>query len=181
MFSSLYSAVTNQMIFKGITNLAFLESNQFGCDIMQKGADIAGLRLLSLPSPTCKDGLWLVSMNLYFRKVSVNPKCLTVPQLFVQTMWFMLNTCFLLEVWNFDTCQQFLGLPQWLSGRESTCQCRRCKRLEFDPWDRKTPWGRKWQPSTVFLPGKSHGQRSLVGYSPWGHKRVGHDLVTKQQ
>ena len=41
--------------------------------------------------------------------------------------------------------------------------------------------GRKWQPTPVFLPGKSHGQRSLAGYSLWGHKRVGHDLVTKQQ
>ena len=42
-------------------------------------------------------------------------------------------------------------------------------------------WRRKWQPTPVFLPGKSHGQRSLVGYSPWGHKRVRHDLATKQQ
>ena len=42
-------------------------------------------------------------------------------------------------------------------------------------------WRRKWQSPPVFLPGKSHGQRSLLGYSPWSHKRVGHDLVTKQQ
>ena len=41
------------------------------------------------------------------------------------------------------------------------------------------PWWRKWQPTPVFLPGESHGQRSLVGYSPWGHKRIGHDLATK--
>ena len=34
------------------------------------------------------------------------------------------------------------------------------------------PWGRKWQPTLVFLPGESHGQRSLVGYSPWGHKEL---------
>ena len=40
---------------------------------------------------------------------------------------------------------------------------------------------RKWQPTLVFLPGKSHGQRSLAGYSQWGHKRVGHELETKQQ
>ena len=38
------------------------------------------------------------------------------------------------------------------------------------PWVKKTPWGRKWQPIPVFLPGKSHGQRSLAGYSPWDHK-----------
>ena len=41
--------------------------------------------------------------------------------------------------------------------------------------------GRKWQVTPVSLPGKSHGQRSLAGYSPWGHKRVRHDLATKQQ
>ena len=43
-------------------------------------------------------------------------------------------------------------------------------RDSFDPWVRKIPWRRKWQPTTVFLPGKSHGPRSLAGYSPGGHK-----------
>ena len=59
------------------------------------------------------------------------------------------------------------GLPWWLSGRESTCQCRRRR---FDPRVRKIPWRRKWQPTPVFLPGRSQGQRNLAGYSPWGHK-----------
>ena len=40
----------------------------------------------------------------------------------------------------------------------------------FDPWVRKVPWRRKWLPTPVILPGKSHGQRSLEGYSPWGHR-----------
>ena len=40
----------------------------------------------------------------------------------------------------------------------------------FDPWGRKIPWSREWQPAPVFLPGKFHGQRSLAGYSPWGCK-----------
>jgi len=40
---------------------------------------------------------------------------------------------------------------------------------------------RKWQPTPVFLPGKSHGQRSLACCSPWGRKRVGHDRGTEQQ
>ena len=66
----------------------------------------------------------------------------------------------------------------WLGSKESACQCRRCG---IDPWVEKIPWRRKWQPTSVFLPGKSHGQRSLVGYSPWGLKRVRHDSVTKQQ
>ena len=42
----------------------------------------------------------------------------------------------------------------------------------FDPWVRKIPWGRKWQPALVFLPGKSYEQRSLAGYSPWGYKEL---------
>ena len=50
------------------------------------------------------------------------------------------------------------------------CQCRRCKRCRFNPWVSKIPWKRAWQPTPVFLPGKFHGQRSLVGYSLWGHK-----------
>ena len=49
------------------------------------------------------------------------------------------------------------------------------------PWILLLIWRRKWQATPAFLPGKSHGQRTLVSYSPWGHKRVGHDLTTKQQ
>ena len=51
------------------------------------------------------------------------------------------------------------GLPRWLSGKEPTCQCRR---PGFDPWVRRIPWREKWLPTPVFLPGESHGQRSLV-------------------
>ena len=54
------------------------------------------------------------------------------------------------------------GLLKWLS-EESACQCERC---EFDPWVGKISWSRKWHPTPVFLPGESHGQRSLVDYSP---------------
>ena len=69
-------------------------------------------------------------------------------------------------------------LPYWLSGKEPACRCRR---HGFDPCIGKIPWRRKWQPTPAFLPGESHGQRSLVGYSPWGRKRVGHDLATEQR
>ena len=55
-----------------------------------------------------------------------------------------------------------MGLPRCLSGKESACQCRRCRRCVFDPWVRKIPWSRKWQPIPVFLflPGESHGRGS---------------------
>ena len=48
----------------------------------------------------------------------------------------------------------------------------RCRKHGFDWWVGKIPCSRKWQPTPVFLPGKSQGQRSLVGYSPWGHNRT---------
>ena len=48
--------------------------------------------------------------------------------------------------------------------------CLQCRRPGFDPWVGKIPWRRKWQSIPGLLPGKSHGQRSLVGYSPWGRK-----------
>ena len=65
-------------------------------------------------------------------------------------------------------------LPRFVigtSGKEPTCPCRRCKRHGFDPWVGKIPCRRAWQSIPVFLPGESHGQKSLTGYSPWGHKK----------
>ena len=50
--------------------------------------------------------------------------------------------------------------------------CLQCRRPGFDPWVGKIPWRREWQPTPVFLPGESHEQRSLAGYSPGGHKEL---------
>ena len=70
-------------------------------------------------------------------------------------------------------------VPWRLSGRVSASQCRRRRRRGFEPLVGKVPWWRKWQPTPVFLLGKSHGQRSLVGYSACRSQRVGHDLATE--
>ena len=68
---------------------------------------------------------------------------------------------------------QHIWYPQWITGfpggtngKEPSCQCRRHKRHGFDPWVRKILWKRKWQPTPVFLPGESLGQRSLASYIP---------------
>ena len=58
---------------------------------------------------------------------------------------------------------QIWGFPGGASGKEPTCQCRRDKRHGFYPWVGKIHWRRAWQPTSVFLPGESHGQRTLVG------------------
>ena len=59
--------------------------------------------------------------------------------------------------------------PWWLIGKGSFCQCRR---HGFNPWVGKIPWRRACQPTPVFLPGESHGQRRVVGHSPWCHKEL---------
>ena len=62
------------------------------------------------------------------------------------------------------------GFPGGASGKEPACQCKRRERHGFHPWVEKIPWRRAWQPTPVLLPGESHGQRSLVVYSPQGCK-----------
>ena len=73
--------------------------------------------------------------------------------------------------WLLPISKGYTGLLWWLRGKQSSCQCRRCRRHGFNPQVRKVPWRRKWQLTPVFLPGKPHGQRSLVGYSLWGRKQ----------
>ena len=70
------------------------------------------------------------------------------------------------------------SVPGGTSGKEHASQCRRLKRSRFDPWVGKMPWRRAWQPTPIFLPGESHGQRSLVGYSAWGHEQSDRTEVT---
>ena len=78
----------------------------------------------------------------------------------VRNLWF---------TWKYSS---ILSFPGGSGIKESACQCRRRRRHGFDPWVRKVPRRRKWQPTPVFLPGESHGQRSLVGYSPCGYKEL---------
>ena len=63
----------------------------------------------------------------------------------------------------------FHRLPWWLRWLRI---CLQCRRPGFDPWVGKIPWRRAWQPTLAFLPGESHGQRSLAGYSLWGRKEL---------
>ena len=78
--------------------------------------------------------------------------------------------------WNYSVAVPSYSSSRWLKGNEICLQCSRC---EFDPWVGKIPRRRKWQSAPVFLPEKSHGQRSLAGYCPWDRKRVRHDLETQ--
>ena len=69
------------------------------------------------------------------------------------------------------TQMQFVGASLWVQlVKNLLASAGGCRRCRFDSWVGKIPWSRKWQPTPVFLPGKFHGQRSLAGYSLWGHK-----------
>ena len=65
-----------------------------------------------------------------------------------------------------------VGFPGDVGGKEFACHFRRRKKHRFNPWVRKIPWNRHWQPTPVFLPRKFHGQWSLAGYSPQGNKKL---------
>jgi len=85
--------------------------------------------------------------------------------------WIDLRLCCTLQ-----KCLFFLSLIMTLEASLLAHQYRIClqsrsfRRCRFDLWVGKIPWRRVWQPTPVFLPGESYGQRSLVGYSPWGHR-----------
>ena len=71
------------------------------------------------------------------------------------------------------------GLPQWLSGKESTCNAGDAGDVGSIPGWGRSPGRRAWKTTPVFLPGESHGQKSLAGYSPWGLKESDTTEVTE--
>ena len=100
------------------------------------------------------------SMKIVFRIVNLKSK--DIFQFMIHSDFYLF---FLFHLLSFVMSD---GLPSWISVKESAYQCRRCRRPRFDPWVRKIPWRRKYQP-TIILPGKSHRQRSLS----MGNKELG--------
>ena len=72
----------------------------------------------------------------------------------------------------------YIGLPRWCSGKETACQFRR---LQFDPWVWKIPWRWEWLPTPVFLPGETHVQRRLAGYTVHGVAKSRRDWATEHR
>ena len=92
---------------------------------------------------------------------------------------YLVGNC-ITNPWCFRMCicyssSYYLGFPDSSVGKESTSTCHGslpCRRHIFDPWVGKIPWRMKWQPTSLFLPEKSHGQRSVMASSPKGHKEL---------
>ena len=95
------------------------------------------------------------------------------PQPLVVSIWWVIPLNSIIPFLNdkFFLAQN-MGFPGDACGKEPDCQCRRHKRRGLTPWVGKIPWTRTWQLNLGFLPGESHGQRSLVGYSPWRCKQL---------
>ena len=88
--------------------------------------------------------------------------------LVTQDTSFVSPICYLMMGRKNSGLSSLLGFPGGSNTKKKICL--QYERPGFDPWFGKIPCRRKWQPTSAFLPGKSLGQRSLVGYSPWGHK-----------
>ena len=97
----------------------------------------------------------------------------------IKILWFYVSHLDLWSIWlNCCVGVKVMELHMWCSGKESVCQCRRCKRVGFNPRVRKTPWSRKWQPTPVFLPGKIPWREEPGRLQSMGSQRVGHDWTT---
>ena len=130
------------------------------------GRVTSGQRAPSLQVVSSKSrlGSCLVVMELRVRVLALQLWGISSLTLIDQQLPFFLLLLFAMTPHDFYSPNPSIGLCWWLSDKESTCQC---KRRRFDRWVRKIPWRRAWQPTQVFLPGESYGQRSLAGYIPW--------------
>ena len=122
------------------------------------------LHLVSIHFTVCK---------LQFNNNSNKPQELTLTSVAKHTT--AVQMCFALSIWH--KLWPEWGFPGGSVGEESSCSAGDASG-EFRPWAAKIPWRRKRQPTPARLPGEPHGQGSLAGCSPRGH-RVGHDRVTE--
>ena len=127
--------------------------------------------MLSQSGPLCLQ-IYSVFSPIIFPQIQLKNYTIFLRQKYLDSMNLNLISFYHINTF-LNTSEE---LSRWPSGKESSCQCRRYR---FNPWVRKVPWRRKWQTTPVFLHGKSHGQRSLEGYSPRSDRR--NDLAIKQQ
>ena len=127
---------------------------------------LAGYRPWGHKESDMTEWLTYLGFSMYNTMSSANSDSLLL-SFWIWMPLFLFQICLLLCRVSYSMC----GLPWWLSGKESACQCRR---PGFDPWVRKIPWRRKWQPSPSSFAWEIPWTEEPGGYSPRGH-RVGHD------
>ena len=128
------------------------------------------LNITQTPSQTI--WVWILPMYLYYMKQNLKTLQKNLHWL-LESEWNKSGTNFLpCEFFSESLYLQWCIIIGGFSGgsaynKEPNCQYRRRKRCGLNPCVRKMPWRRKWQTTPIFLPGESHGQRILAGYSPW--------------
>ena len=123
----------------------------------------------SLEERQCQRMLKLPHNCTYLIKVTLRQftgitRCFIIPNIFFNPLKYGRMACWRL-LWR-HLLGDSLRVSATVLCKQFTWQCRRHRKQSFNPWVGKIPWRRKWQPAPVFLPGESHGQRSLAGYSP---------------
>ena len=108
----------------------------------------------------------------FFKCFGKKNSCETLAWCFQQYQSHCVGPWVACEIQTLKMRYTFSELPRWRQWKRILLQCRRQRRHQFDPWIGKIPWRRTWQPTPVFLPGKSQGQRILAGYSPQGCKEL---------
>ena len=88
--------------------------------------------------------------------------------------------CFSIQKFECMYNRLILGLPRWYIGKESACQCRRCKKCRFDPFVVNIRMRKKWQPTVVFFPGKIPRTEESGRLWSMGLQRIGHDWATDE-
>ena len=114
-----------------------------------------------------------VALLLYHHRYSLTP-VFYLPQIYFKFRLKQNLSWVFFFLWKSELLDsmEHVGFPDGGSGKEPACQCRRGKRLEFDPWVGKIPWRRKWQPTPVCLPRKFHEETGRL--QSMGPQRVGH-------
>ena len=135
--------------------------------------------------------IWVVSISwllwikkwffvfFHFAKCFQDPSCCSTCQYIISFHCQITSHCMAVPHCIYPCISWWTDFSGGARGKEVSCQCRRYKRCWFNPWVRKIPWRRAWQPTPIFLSGESHGQRSLAGYSPWGCKESDTAEVTE--
>ena len=131
-----------------------------------------GLWSLSRKSPFCGLPKDKTSAVDFWVCIGVQ-QCETLPGIF---SWNVLDYLVNSSLLTIALCELILdGISRWLGDKESAYPMQGVHEMQVQSLEWEDPWRRKWQPTPIFLPGKSHGQKSLTGHSSWGSQRIKHD------
>ena len=169
LYFSILQSLLNLLAFPLHTSEVLLHRGHWWPSLCSKGDILTGLHKAvhsSFFQFSSAESVMLPRASLFLNLLSLFgfPFLLPTPELFLFLRAPLASFPF--SIYQCGLNITFGNFSRGASGKEPSCQCRRQRRWGFDPWVGKIPWRRAWQPTPAFLPGESHGQRSLVDYRP---------------